>query len=113
MRVLVLTEHDDAWGPAAAALLADYEPRWTVLSASTDPTPSFNDTVAAAMAECLIDLHDYHPRNAHDLDPDQFDLTLELYDLPTPHSLDEARIIRDDVKNKTYIWFKTNRKYIK
>ncbi|MCR5014538.1 MAG: hypothetical protein K6A28_07175 [Bacteroidales bacterium] len=106
MKILVVSEHDDCCGPMAAAFLGDYSDKLQVVSAGRDPHRLCPPLVVAAMRECLIDLVDYRPRALAELDPKDFDVVYECPDFPCPEDLDSCRVLRDRVKNETFLFFR-------
>ena len=58
------------------------------------------------MKECLIDLSDYVPKAVSELDMTTFDQVYECPDLPSPATMEECRVLRDHIKNETYLFFK-------
>lgn len=126
MKVLIITYHDYGWGAAAAAFLRDYSSKIEAVSASCLPPNTKDSIVIDAMRECLIHLEDehtfyYHEHTLYDsvdadahaprLNPESFDVTIDLHDdYPRPANLDEARIIRDQIKNDFFIWLRSKGK---
>jgi len=62
--------------------------------------------MVTAMKECLIDLSGYVPKAVSELDITTFDQVYECPDSPNPTSMEECRVLRDDIKNQAYLFFK-------
>ena len=107
MKILVLTETDACCGPMAAAFLRDYSPSLEVVSAGNNPSESIDSMVVTVMRECLVDLSDYVPRGISELDTTTFDQVYECPDLPCPATMEACRMLRDFIKNETYLFFKS------
>ena len=110
MRILVLSEHDDCVGPMAAAFLGDFSSRMEVVSAGRAPAERICPLMALAMKECLIDLSGYQPRPISESDLKSFDIVYEIEEREIPDSLDGFRVLRDKVKNETFIYFRDHLK---
>ena len=106
MRILVLTENDACCGPMAAAFLRDYSPRIEAVSAGRAPLETMDSMTVTVMKECLIDLSDYRPKNVSDFDVSAFDAVYDCPDLPCPATMEEARRMRDFIKNEAYLFFR-------
>lgn len=106
MKILVLTKTDDCCGPMAAAFLRDYSPIAEVVSAGKNPMKSIDSLIVTVMKECLIDLSDYMPKAVSELDMSSFDLVYECPDSPCPSTMEACRVLRDHIKNETYLFFK-------
>ena len=101
-----MSEHDDCCGPMVAAFLRDYSVSWDVVSAGRTPAPSCPPLMVLAMRECLIDLAGYRPRPLDSLDVSMFDVVYECDDTPCPGDMDACRVLRDRVKNESFIFYK-------
>ena len=106
MKVLVLTETDACCGPMAAAFLRDYSTMFEVVSAGHNPSGTIDPMTVTVMKECLIDLSDYMPKAISELDLTTFDQVYECPDLPCPATMEACRMLRDYIKNETYLFFK-------
>ena len=106
MRILVITETDTCCGPMAAAFLRDYSPSLEVISAGSNPSLTIDSVVVTAMKECLIDLSGYVPKAVSELDITTFDQVYKCPDLPCPLTMEECRVLRDHIKNESYLFFK-------
>jgi protein-tyrosine-phosphatase len=106
VKILVLTETDACCGPMAAAFLRDYSPALEVVSAGMNTLESVDSMVVTAMKECLIDLSGYVPKAVSELDMTTFDQVYECPDLSCPALMEECRVLRDQIKNETYLFFK-------
>ena len=106
VKILVLTETDACCGPMATAFLRDYSTTLEVVSAGKNPSKSIDSMVVTAMKECLIDLSGYVPIAVSELDMTTFDQVYECPDLPSPATMEECRVLRDYIKNETYLFFK-------
>ena len=108
MRVLLITEHDDGVGPMTAAFLRDYSMQLEVMSVGRMPAKNLHQMVVAAMRECLVDLTGYQPKGLMDVDKKQFDMVVEWPEFPLPSDMDSFRVVRDEVKNEAFKWYKCN-----
>ena len=90
----------------AAAFLRDYSPRLEVVSAGRNPSSSVVPMMVTAMKECLIDLSGYQPKNVSDFDLSAFDAVYDCPDPPFPATMEEARHVRDFIKNEAYLFFR-------
>ena len=90
----------------ATAFLRDYSTTLEVVSAGKNPSKSIDSMVVTAMKECLIDLSDYVPKAVSELDMTTFDQVYECPDLPCPTTMEACRVLRDYIKNETYLFFK-------
>lgn len=106
MRVLLITRNDDGMGPMAASFLRDYSAHLEVVSVGRCVCPCIHPMVVAAMHECLIDLDGYLPRHIADVDEEQFDVVVEWPEKPLPDDLESLRILRDDVKNASFVFYR-------
>ena len=106
VKILVLTETDACCGPMTAAFLRDYSPALEVVSAGKKPSESIDSMLVTVMKECLIDLSDYEPKAVSKLDMTAFNQVYECPDLPCPTTMEECRVLRDYIKNETYLFFK-------
>ena len=59
-----------------------------------------------AMKECLVDLSGYTPQGLGDVPMDTVDMVYECPDIPCPASIEEARNVRDYIKNEAYLFFR-------
>ena len=106
VKILVLTETDACCGPMTAAFLRDYSPALEVVSAGKNPLESIDSMLVTVMKECLIDLSGYVPKAVTELHMTAFDHVYECPDLPCPTTMEECRVLRDYIKNETYLFFK-------
>ncbi len=106
MKILVLTEHDDACGPMAAAFLGDYGDRVEAVSAGRHPTEALQPLVPLVMRECLIDLMGYKPRDVAGVDTTSFDAVYECPEWECPSDLQGMRELRDRIKNESFLFFR-------
>ena len=106
MKILVLTEHDNCCGPMAAAFLRDYSAKLEVVSAGRHPAETVPGLVVEAMRECLIDLQVYVPRDVASLDMSEFDAVYECPDAPCPETLEACRVLRDRIKNESFLFYR-------
>jgi len=104
MKVLVITETDSCCGPMAAAFLNDYSLSMEAFSVGRHPSSSMDALTVDAMRECFADLQDYRPQGLESVDPSVFDAIYECPDLPAPATMEEARRIRDFIKNEAYLF---------
>ena len=105
-----MSEHDDCVGPMAAAFLGDFSARMEVVSAGRAPAERICPLMALVMKECLIDLSGYQPRPISESDLKSFDIVYEIEEREIPDSLDGFRVLRDKVKNETFIYFRDHLK---
>ncbi len=105
MRVLVVTESDACCGPMAAAFLNDYSTSMEAMSAGCHPAQSVDALAVAVMRECFADLSGYRPQGLQSLDPADFDAVYECPEGTCPATLEEARGLRDYIKNEAYLFF--------
>ena len=106
MKILVLTENDACCGPMAAAFLRDYSPSFEVVSAGRVPSETIDPMAVTVMKECLIDLSDYRPRKASEVDPKAFDAVYECPEIAFANTVEAYRELRDFIKNETYLFFR-------
>ena len=106
MKVLVLTETDACCGPCAAAFLRDYSNSLVVVSAGRNPLQSVEPMMVEVMKECLIDLSGYAPQSMEPFQMDAADMVFECPDIPCPATIEEARGVRDFIKNEAYLFFR-------
>ena len=106
MKILVLTEHDDGCGPMAAAFLNDYSDKVEAVSAGGHPSDAMPGLLVAVMRECLIDMEGYQPQDVSGVDLSTFDVVYECPDLPCPATLQEARDLRDFIKNDSFLFYR-------
>ncbi len=106
MKILVLTETDACCGPMAAAFLRDYSVTNEVVSAGRNPSETIDPMAVTVMKECLIDLTDYQPKKASDLDQSTFDVVYECPERSCLDTIDAYREMRDDIKNEAYLFFR-------
>ena len=106
MKILVLTESDACCGPMAAAFLRDYSPKNEVVSVGYNPSKAIDSMAVTVMKESLIDLSDYRPREASDVDPKDFDVVYECPEIACPNTMDAYREMRDFIKNEAYLFFR-------
>jgi len=105
MRVLVVTETDACCGPMAAAFLNDYSTSMEAVSAGRHPAQSVDALTVVVMHECFADLSAYQPRGLESLDPSDFDAVYECPEGSFPATVEEARSLRDYIKNEAYLFF--------
>ncbi len=108
MKILVITETDACCGPMAAAFLNDYSAAIEAVSVGRHPSPAIDALTVVAMRECFSDLSGYQPRAWESVDLSLFDRVYECPELPAPSSMDEARKIRDFIKNEAYLFFRNS-----
>ena len=106
MRILVVTQYDDAVGPMVAAFLRDYSTHLEVVSVGKNPAQNLHPLVLEAMKECLVDLEGYAPKDVSEVDEKQFDLIVELPETPLPSDLDAFRVVRDNIKNESFLYYR-------
>ena len=106
MKILVVTETDACCGPMAAAFLRDYSPTNEVVSVGHNPSEAIDPMVVTAMKECLIDLSDYCPRKASEVDPNDFDAVYECPEIACENTIEAYRELRDFIKNEAYLFFR-------
>ena len=106
MQILVVTQYDDAIGPMVAAFLRDYSTHLEAVSAGKNPAQNFHPLVVEAMKECLVDLECYAPKDVSEIDEKQFDLIVEWPEPPLPSDLDGFRVLRDRVKNESFLYYR-------
>ncbi len=122
LNVLVLSEDDAAAGPMAAAFLRDYSLYIHAVSAGIRPAAQMHPLTQVVMRECLINMDGRVPQEAKTLNSSDFDVILKLdetdFDTCEPAMLitlravpyDETiagfRMMRDWLKNQTYILFR-------
>lgn len=111
MKVLIITSNDYGWGAAAAAFLRDYSSKIEAVSASCSQPNSKDSLVKEAMHECLINLEDETTLWNPEVNPQSFDVVMNLEETyPCPSSIEEARRIRDDIKNTFFLWLRAQGK---
>ena len=106
MRILIVTEHDNALGPMVAAFLRDYSTRLEVDSAGRRAAQNIHPLLVESMKEYLIDLEAYVPKRLSDVDGKLFDLVVEWPEMPLSDDLDSFRMIRDRVKNESFLYYR-------
>ncbi len=106
MRILIVTEHDNALGPMVAAFLRDYSSRLEVDSASRRATQNIHPLLVESMKECLIDLKAYVPKRLSDVDGKLFDLVVEWPEISLPDDFEAFRMVRDRVKNESFLYYR-------
>ena len=105
MKILVITETDACCGPMAAVFLNDYSKAVEAVSVGRHPAQSVHALTVEVMHECLADLSGYRPQAMDSVDTTGFDTEYECPDLPVPDSMEEARRVRDYIKNEAYLFF--------
>ena len=106
MRILVVTQYDDALGPMVAAFLRDYSTRHEAVSVGKKPAQTLHPLVVEAMKECLVDLEGYVPKRLSDVDGKLFDLVVEWPEISLPDDLVAFRMVRDRVKNESFLYYR-------
>lgn len=122
LNVLVISENDTAAGPMAAAFLRDYSLHIHAVSAGIHPATQLHPLTQEVMRECLINMDDIVPCSVNALDRNNFDVILTLDEVDwgdckpvtiipiavVPHeaTITGFRMMRDWLKNKTYILFR-------
>ena len=106
MRILVVTQYDDAVGPMVAAFLRDYSMRLEAVSVGKKPAQTLHPLVVEAMKECLVDLEGYAPKDVSEVDEKGFDLIIEWPETPLPSDLDAFRVVRDNIKNESFLYYR-------
>ena len=106
MRVLIVTEHDDALGPMAAAFLRDYSMHLEVVSVGRNPMQNLHPLVVVAMKECLVNLEGYVPKGISEIDEKQFDMVKEWPEMTLPSDLEAFREVRDRIKNESFLFYR-------
>ncbi len=106
MKILVLTETDACCGPCVAAFLRDYSNILEVVSAGRNPLQSVEPMMVEVMKECLVDLSGYVPKGLETVQMETVDKVYECPDIPCPATMEEARSIRDFIKNEAYLFFR-------
>ena len=107
MKILVVTETDACCGPMAAAFLRDYSPRLEVVSAGRHPSDVVDPMAVTVMKECLIDLSEYLPKEVSSFNPKDFNAVYECPERSCPNTIDAYRDLRDFIKNKAYLFFRS------
>ena len=106
MRVLIVTEHDDALGPMAAAFLRDYSTHLDVVSVGRNPVQNLHPSVVVAMKECLVNLEGYVPKGISEIDVKQFEMVKEWPEMTLPSDLETFRKVRDRIKNESFLFYR-------
>ena len=106
MKILVLSERDDCCGPMAAAFLRDYSDKLEVVSAGRHPADKLPSLVVEAMRECLIDMAEYVPKAASEVNLEAFDAVYDSPDLSCPTELQACRELRDYIKNESFLFYR-------
>ena len=106
MRILVVTQYDDAVGLMVAAFLRDYSTRLEAVSVGKKSAQTLHPLLVESMKECLIDLEGYVPKRLSDVDGKLFDLVVEWPEMPLSDDLDSFRRIRDRVKNESFLYYR-------
>lgn len=106
MRILIVTEHDNALGPMVAAFLRDYSSRLEVDSAGRRAVQNIHPLLVESMKECLIDLEAYVPKRLSDVDGKLFDLVVEWPEISLPDDFEAFRMVRDRVKNESFLYYR-------
>jgi hypothetical protein len=106
MKVLVITETDSCCGPMAAAFLNDFSESMEAVSMGRCPAQAVDALTVKAMRESLVDLSAYVPQGADTFELSSFDAVYECPDFPAPTTMEEARRIRDHIKNEAYLFLR-------
>ena len=106
MRILVVTQYDDALGPMVAAFLRDYSTRLEAVSVGKKSAQTLHPLVVEAMKECLVDLEGYVPKGISEVDEKHFDLIVEWPETPLPPDLETFRVVRDNIKNESFLYYR-------
>ena len=62
--------------------------------------------VVKVMKECLVDLSDYRPQAASDVDPKVFDAVYECPEIAFGDAIEAYRELCDFIKNEAYLFFR-------
>ena len=106
MRILIVTEHDDALGPMAATFLRDYSTHLDVVSVGRNPMQNLHPLVVVAMKECLVNLEGYVPKGISEIDETQFDVVVDWPEMSLPSEMDAFREVRDRIKNESFLYYR-------
>jgi len=124
MKILVITENDNCCGPMAVRFLNDFNDSVEAFSAGISPDANVEQNVVKLMHECFCDLSEYKPvqfrpsmlgdadcvviigETSFDVSPSKA-IRLEVPPLLLESdTLEEMRVLRDYIKNESFVIFK-------
>lgn len=121
LKVLVVSKDDADIGPMAAAFLGDFSLQISPASAGLNPAVQLHPLTQVVMRECLIDMQKKKPISLYTIEPNEFDvivnldstvddsdyntLVIPLNAVQYTNTLEDFRMMRDWLKNQTFILF--------